>query len=433
MGIRKLQLHTKIMIGLLCGVLLGALANRLGFSAHVSTYVKPFGTLFIRLISMVVVPLVFASLVVGTAGLDDVRKLGRIGIKTLVFYTCTTVIAICGGLLLANLIQPGAGLPEETKVKLAQEGRDQADERTVTAEDKPTLRDVLLDIIPRNPIAALAEGNMLQIIVFALLFGICLTMIPAEQSRPVVGFFDGINAVMIQIVRLVVQLAPYGVFALIADVTANFGTDILLTLLKYAVTVVVGLALHSVVVYSLAIGGLSKLRAGEFFRGIRPAQLIAFSSSSSSATLPVTIECTQRNLGVSRQVSSFVLPLGATINMDGTALYQGVSAIFIAQVYGVDLTIVQQLVIVVTATLASVGTAGTPMAAIVTLAIVLKSTGIPAEGIGLIFGVERLLDMCRTVVNITGDACCAVVVDSTEHEQENASTSPGSSHNAEKK
>jgi len=433
MTIPRLQLHTKIVIGLLCGVLLGAFANRLGYCEYVSTYVKPFGTLFIRLISMVVAPLVFASLVVGAAGLDDVRKLGRIGLKTLIFYTCTTVIAICGGLLLANTIRPGAGLPQETRMKLAQEGREQADERTVAPEDKPTLKDVLLDIIPRNPIAALAEGNMLQIIVFALLFGICLAMIPAEQSRPVTAFFEGVNAAMIQIVRLVVRLAPYGVFALIADVTANFGTDILLTLLKYAVTVVVGLALHSVVVYSLAISGLSKLRVGEFFRGIRPAQLIAFSSSSSSATLPVTIECTQRNLGVSRQVSSFVLPLGATINMDGSALYLGVSAVFIAQVYGMDLTIVQQLTIVLTATLASVGTAGTPMAAIVTLAIVLKSTGIPAEGIGLIFGVERLLDMCRTVVNITGDACCAAVVDSTEDKQQKDSSSPGSNRNAHKK
>ncbi len=420
MRIRRLQLHTRIVIGLLAGVLLGSLANRLGYSEYVSAYIKPFGTLFIRLISMVVVPLVFASLVVGTAGLDDARKLGRIGLKTLVFYTCTTVIAICGGFLLANTIRPGAGLPEDTRAQLAQGGREQADEKAAAAEDKPDLKDVLLDIIPRNPIAALAEGNMLQIIVFALLFGICLTMIPAEQSRPVTGFFDGVNAVMIQIVRLVVRLAPYGVFALIADVTADFGLDMLLVLLKYAVTVVVGLALHMAIVYSLAIRGLSRRSVTEFFKGIRPAQLIAFSSSSSSATLPVTIECTQRNLGVSRQVSSFVLPLGATLNMDGSALYQGVSAVFIAQVYGIDLTITQQLMIVITATLASVGTAGTPMAGIVTLAIVLRSIGVPAEGIGLIFGVERLLDMCRTVVNVTGDACCAAVVDSTENKRQKA-------------
>ena len=410
----RLQLYTKVLIGLLCGVVLGSLANHWGFAGFVFTYVKPFGTLFIRLIGMVVVPLVFASLVVGTASLDDVRKLGRIGAKTLVFYTCTTMLAICIGLLLANTIFPGIGLPEDTKARLEQQGQDEMSARSATFEKKPGLKDVLLDIVPRNPFAAFIDGKMLQIIFFALLFGVCLTLIPARQSQPVTSFFEGINEVMIQIVHLVMRIAPYGVFALISAVIADFGSSVLLILLKYAMTVVVGLILHVVIVYSLAIWALSKSRIADFFKGIRPAQLIAFSSSSSSATLPVTIECTEKNLGVSKQISSFILPLGATINMDGTALYQGVSAVFIAQVYGMDLTIVQQLTIVLTATLASVGTSGTPGAAIVTLAIVLKSIGIPMEGIGLIIGVERLLDMCRSVVNITGDACCAVVVASTE-------------------
>jgi proton glutamate symport protein len=415
MKLPRLQLYTKVLIGLLCGAVFGSLANHYGFAGFIFTYIKPFGTLFVRLIGMVVVPLVFASLVVGTASLDDVRKLGRIGAKTLIFYTCTTVIAICIGLLLANAIRPGVGLSDKMRAQLEQQGQSVASERTVVLETKPSLKDVLLDIVPRNPFAAFVEGKMLQVIFFALLFGICLTLIPARQSQPVTSFLEGVNEVMIQIVHLVMRLAPYGVFALISAVIADFGSSVLLILIKYAATVVVGLTLHTVLVYSVAIWALSKSRISSFFKGIRPAQLIAFSSSSSSATLPVTIECAEENLGVSKQVSSFVLPLGATINMDGTALYQGVSALFIAQVYGMDLSIAQQLTIVMTATLASVGTSGTPGAAIVTLAIVLKSIGIPMEGIGLIIGVERLLDMCRSVVNITGDACCAVVVSSSEN------------------
>jgi len=412
----KIQLYTKILLGMLGGVLVGLAAHRWGGSAYVLTYVKPFGTLFIRLISMIVVPLVFASLVVGTASLDDVRQLGRIGIKTLAFYICTTVIAISGGLLLANVLQPGRGLAPETKTRLLQQSQAKIETHKTTLAEKPTLTDVLLDIVPRNPIRAFIDGNMLQVIFFALLFGICLALIPESEGRAVRDFFGGINAVMIRIVHGVMRLAPYGVFALMSAVIADLGAGILLVLLKYALVVIVGLLLHMALVYSLAIGLLSRLRIRAFFEGIRPAQLIAFSSGSSSATLPVTIECTHKNLGVPGKIASFVLPLGATINMDGTALFQGVSALFISQVYGLDLSFGQQLTVVVTATLASIGTAGTPGAGMVTLAIVLRSIGIPMEGIGLIFGVERLLDMCRTAVNITGDACCAVVVAAKEIE-----------------
>lgn len=412
MTLRRLQLYTKVLIALTVGAVFGVLANRLAFSGVVITYIKPVGTAFVRLISMVVMPLVFASLLVGTTSLKDIRSLGRIGVKTLAFYLCTTAIAISIGLLIANGLRPGVGLPDDVKTELIDEaaGRQSVE----AARQKPSLKDTLLNIVPTNPIRAFVDGQMLQIIFFALLMGICLTLIPAERSGPVVRFFEGVNDVMVQMVHIIMKLAPYGVFALIAAVVADFGLEILLLLLKYCVAVVIGLLVHVVLVYSSAIRVFSSVRARRFFRGIRPAQLIAFSSGSSSATLPVTIECTSQTLGVSRYICSFTLPLGATINMDGTALYQGVSTVFLAQLYGMDLNLGQQLTIVLTATLASIGTAGTPGAGIVTLAVVLQSIGLPLEGIGIIMGVERILDMCRSAVNITGDAACAVVVASTE-------------------
>jgi proton glutamate symport protein len=413
MKLPRLPLYTKILIGMLAGVVFGILANRLGFSDFISDYIKPIGSAFIRLISMVVVPLVFASLLVGTTSLNDIKKLGRIGVKTLVYYLFTTVIAISIGLLLANTLRPGAGLSEEARTKLIQSGREESG-RIPADLKKPTITEIILNIIPTNPFKAFVEGKMLQIIFLALMGGICLSLISSERSRPVINFFEGINDVVIQMVHIIMRLAPYGVFALISAVTADFGLGILLILLKYSLVVVVGLILHVTIVYSLAIKIFSKQKIGAFFRGIRPAQLIAFSSASSSATLPVTMECTERDLGVSKEICSFALPLGATINMDGTALYQGVSTVFITQVYGWGLTPVQQLTIVLTALLASIGTAGTPAAGVMTLAIVLKSIGVPLEGIAIILGVERILDMCRSVVNVTGDASCAVVVASTE-------------------
>ncbi len=406
-----LQLYTKILIGLAAGVLFGVLAGAVGWSGFVSDWIRPVGTAFVRLIGMVVVPLVFASLLIGVAGLDDVRKLGRIGAKTVVYYLCTTAVAISIGLLLANTFKPGMGLDPEVREQLRSNATVSQPE---SSGEKPAIKDVLLDIIPTNPIRAFVEGRMLQIIFFALFAGVCLTLIPPERSRPVVTFFEGVNDLIVKMVHIIMWLAPYGVFALIAAVVADFGLDILLALLKYSVVTVVGLVLHMVIIYSVTVRLLGRMKPGQFFRAIRPAQLIAFSTSSSSATLPVTMECVEENLGVPRDVSSFVLPLGATINMDGSALYQGVSALFLAQMYNMDLGLRQQLAIVVTATLASIGTAGTPGAGIITLAIVLKSVGIPLEGIGLIWGVERILDMCRSTVNITGDASCAVVVSAGE-------------------
>ncbi|MBN1805887.1 MAG: dicarboxylate/amino acid:cation symporter [Sedimentisphaerales bacterium] len=414
MKLPKLQLYTRVLIGLLVGVLFGVLADQWGFSDFVLGYIKPIGTAFIRLISMVVIPLVFASLLVGTSSLNDIGKLGRIGVKTVVYFFFTTVIAVCIGLLLANTLKPGAGLSQDTRAELTQA----VSLESVAPFDKdiknPTITDILLNIIPTNPVKAFVDEKMLQIIFFALMAGICLNLIPAERSRPVINFFEGVNDLIIKMVGIIMKLAPYGVFALISSVVVDFGLNILLVLIKYALIVIIGLVLHVVVVYSLAVKIFSKQKVRTFFRGIRPAQLIAFGTASSSATLPVTMECTEKRFGVSKQIASFVLPLGATINMDGTALYQGVSTVFIAQVYGLDLTMAQQLIIVLTAVLASVGTAGTPAAGVITLAIVLKSIGVPLEGIALIMGVERILDMCRSVVNVTGDASCAVVVASSE-------------------
>jgi proton glutamate symport protein len=255
---------------------------------------------------------------------------------------------------------------------------------------------------------------MLQIIFFAVLTGICLTLIPTDRSQPVIAFFQGVDAAIVQMVRLIMELAPYAVFALIAGVVADFGLGILLNLLRYCAVVLLGLVIQMLVIYGAALKAFTRMGVRRFFRGFRPAQLMAFCSSSSNATLPVTMECTEKNLGVPAHICSFTLPLGATINMNGTALYQGVAAAFLAQIYGMDLSFTQQLTVVLTATLAAVGTAGIPGAGIVMLAIVLGSVGVPLQGIGIIMGVDRFLDMCRTVVNITGDAVCAVVVASTE-------------------
>lgn len=417
MRLSKIPLYTKILLGLVIGAVVGAVANQFEQAAFFSSYIKPFGTAFIRLISMVVVPLVFASLLVGTGALSDIRRLGRMGIKTFVYYLFTTVIAIIIGLILANLIQPGRGLPEATKEQLLANYRAEAATKIEQALKKPSVTDVLLDIIPTNPARAFAEAEMLQVIFFALALGVVLTMLPQEKTCPVLAFFDGVNEAMLKLVMLIMEIAPYGVLALIATMIAEFGLGILGTLAKYSVVVVVGLIIHAGIIYPMLLKIFTRLPIRKFYRGIRPAQLIAFSSSSSSATLPVTIECVEQNLGVSKTVAGFVLPLGATINMDGTALYQGVAAVFIAQVFGIELSLAQQAMIVLTATLASIGAAGVPGVGMITLALVLKTIGVPLEGIALILGVDRLLDMCRTVVNVTGDASCASVVAATEGEE----------------
>lgn len=415
-----MALHWKIVIGLIAGALFGGIANAAGWTelvAITTTYVKPVGTLFIRLITMIAAPLVLASLVVGASSISDPKKLGRIGVKTVALYLFTTAAAISIGLVLAGLIRPGSGLPASASERLLASYGEQADARVEGAADVSFV-DTILALVPTNPFEALASGNMLQIVVFALIVGIALSLIAAEKAEPVIRFFDGITEVLIKIVDLVMKMAPYGVFALIAAVTADFGFTILSTLSWYALTVVAGLTIHLFVVYGVLLriftGARMPLR--RFYRALGNVQLLGFSSSSSAATLPLNMETVREKLGVSERVTSFVLPLGATMNMDGTALYQGVAAVFIAQVYGLPLTWMDQLTVVLTATMASIGTAAVPGAGLVMLVIVLSSIGVPLEGIALILGIDRLLDMCRTVVNVTGDAAVAVLVADSENE-----------------
>ena len=407
---RETKLHTKILIAMLLGIPLGLI---LGPRAEM---IRPVGTLFVRLIRMIVVPLVFASLFVGTASLGDIRKLGRIGLKTMGYYLCTTALAIVIGLLLANIVGPGRSIDEATREGLMESYGAEAGEKIEIVMEEPGVIDTLIGIVPKNPIEALAEGNLLQVIFFALLFGIAVTLIPGGKGKPLIEFFEAVNEAMIRIVHIVMKMAPLGVLALITAVVGQFGTDILLSLLNYSILVVVGLAAHVIFIYSMAVRLFTGMSPLEFFRGIRPAQLIAFSTSSSSATLPVTMECAEDNLGVSNEVASFVLPLGATVNMDGTAMYQGIAAVFIAQVYGIGLTVGDQLTIVLMATLSSIGAAGVPGVGIFTLAMVLEQVGVPIEGIALILGVDRVLDMMRTVVNVSGDASAAVIVANSEGE-----------------
>jgi len=406
----RLKLHTQILLGLVLGVVAGLIV---GPSIAV---IRPIGDAFIKLITMIVVPLVFASILVGVASLGDLAKLGRIGIKTIAYYLTTTSIAITIGLVLANLFRPGSRLDPSIKDRLLADFSSAAEVNIERAAAPPSVVDTLLDIIPTNPIASLAEASMLQIIFFAIVFGIALTYLDKSKTEPVLRFMEAVNEAMIQLVHLVMKIAPFGVFALIAAIIGQYGLGILRTLVVYSVVVVAGLAIHGTVVYPAAVKLFAGMNPIHFFKGIAPAQLVAFSTSSSNATLPVTMECAEENLGVSEEVSAFVLPLGATINMDGTALYQGVATIFIAQVYGLDLTLTQQLMVVLTATLASVGAAGVPGVGMITLALVLKTVGVPVEGIALILGVDRILDMCRTAVNITGDSSCAVVVAASEGE-----------------
>jgi Na+/H+-dicarboxylate symporter len=373
---------------------------------------------------MIAVPLVLASLIVGVSNLGDVTKLSRMGGKTIVLYLVTTVIAITIGLVCVNLIKPGKKLPESTREELMAVYSQDVDTREGAAEQLKESGPLqpLVDIVPENIFVSLADnGSMLQVVFVALIVGVALLYIPKEKGITVVRFFDGLNDIIIKIVEFIMVLAPYGVFALLASLIVELGgsnpdkaLDILMALLWYAVTVLIGLVLMLAIVYPLILKIFTKVKYSHFFKAIRPAQLLAFSTSSSAATLPVTMERVEKELGVSEEVSSFVLPLGATINMDGTSLYQGVAAVFIAQALGLGLSIGQQLMIVFTALLASIGTAAVPSAGLVMLVIVLQAIGVPTAGLALILAPDRILDMCRTVVNITGDATVATVVASTE-------------------
>ncbi|HOJ26986.1 MAG TPA: dicarboxylate/amino acid:cation symporter [Candidatus Saccharicenans sp.] len=404
---KKVPLHMKIFIGLFLGIVVGLI---FGPKARSIEFI---GTIFIRLITMLVVPLIFFSLSLGTASLGDIKKLGRIGLKTIIYFTLTTAIAIVIGLVAANLLKPGTGLNEQVKQDLLKNYQQSAENQTSIIEQKPSLISVLVNIVPTNPIKAMAEGEMLQVIFIALLFGICLTLINSEKSRQLLQLFDGANEAILQAINLVMKFAPYGVLALLASIIGQFGAGILLTLLKYILVVILGLSVHAIVVDGLLVRYLGKMKPAQFFKHTTDAMLIAFSTSSSNATIPVALECMDK-LKVKREYSSFVIPLGATINMDGTALYQGVAAVFIAQIYGINLTLGAQATIVLMALLASIGTAGVPGAGMIMLAMVLKQVNIPLEGVALILGVDRIIDMCRTTVNMIGNMAASIFIHSSE-------------------
>ena len=406
--LRRTSIPTQIFAGLILGAVAGVI---FGPDAEV---IRPVGTAFIRLIKMVVIPLIFASLLIGVASLG-VNRLGRIGAKTLAFYIAYYVSAVALGLFLANGLRPGSNLPESVQAKLKASYGQTVDMEASRAVERPGIADTLINIIPDNPAASFAGFNMLQVIFFSIFMGVVISLLSKAKMKPVISFFEAINDIMIRIVEIVIKVAPYAVFALIAAVVGTFGVDILMSLVRYCAVVIGGLAILAFT-YPAVVWLFTKYPYFKFWKGITQAQLIAFSTCSSSATLPVTMECAEDNIGVSRQISSFVLPLGATINMNGTALYQGVTAIFIAQVYGMNLGIGDQLAIILAATLASIGAAGAPGMGVIMLVVVLQQVGIPLEGIALILGVERILDMSRTVINITGDVAAATVIAHSEKE-----------------
>jgi proton glutamate symport protein len=416
-----MQLYNKILLGLGAGMVVGLAANllELAWLQSALNFIEPVGTAFIRLITMIVIPLVVASLLLGTSSLGDLRKLGRIGGKTVAFYLGTTAIAVSIGLLLSNIVLPGSRIDAGTRDQLAAEYAGEAAGRVALAAERPGIRDVLLGMIPSNPIRSAADGELLPLIVFTIIFGAALTLIAEERRRAVLGFFQGVNDAVMVIIDWVMKLAPYAVFALIAVVVSRFGIDVLRSLLVYALTVTAGLLLHAFGTYAILVRVLAKLNPLVFYRRIAEAPLVAFSTSSSNATLPVTMETAEEKLGISNEVASFVLPLGATINMDGTAMYQAIAVMFIAQIYAVPMGVAEQLTIVLTATLASIGAAGVPSAGIIILVLVLQSVGLgeqAAAGIALILGVDRILDMIRTAVNVTGDLTAASFVARSEGE-----------------
>jgi Na+/H+-dicarboxylate symporter len=424
---KKIPLHTQIITGLVLGLIFGLVVIKTSIpNSFTLDYIKPIGTIFINSLKMIAVPLVLASLIVGVSNLGDISKLSRIGGKTIATYLITTVLAVSIGLILVNIFQPGKSLPLETRENLMKMYEGDAGSKVGQAEQlqQQSPLQPIVDIVPENIFKATADNSaMLQVVFFAILVGVALLQIPKSKANPVIAFFDGFNDVIIQIVNYIMMIAPLGVFALMASLIVEIAGDnpdsalqLLLALLKYSLVVLGGLFIMTLAVYPLILKAFTKVKYRDFFKAIRPAQLLAFSTSSSSATLPVTMKQVEEELGVSEEVSSFVLPLGATVNMDGTSLYQGVAAVFIAQALGMDLTITQQLMIVLTATLASIGSAGVPGAGLIMLIIVLESIGVPAAGIALIIAPDRILDMFRTVVNVTGDAVVCTIVASTEGE-----------------
>jgi len=411
---KKIALHWQIIIGMVLGVVVGLLMTKFeGGEKIVQDWVKPFGEIFINSLKLIAVPLILASLIKGVSDLKDISKLSKMGGKTIGLYLITTVVAVSIGLVLVNIIKPGNSISEQTRSELVENYTNDTvkyKEEANKQKDTGPLQ-ALVNIVPDNIFGAASENkNMLQIIFFAIFFGIGLILIPEKKSKPVKNFFDGFNEVILKMIDLIMLAAPYGVFALLAAlVVESPSVDLFKALIWYAFTVVLGL-LIMIVFYNLIVWVVTKKNPSTFLKGISPAQLLAFSTSSSAATLPVTMERVTEHLGVDEEVSSFVLPIGATINMDGTSLYQAVAAVFIAQAFGMDLSLGAQLGIIVTATLASIGSAAVPGAGMVMLVIVLGQAGIPEAGLALIFAIDRPLDMLRTTVNVTGDASVSMLV-----------------------
>jgi len=420
----KMQLHWQIIIGLLLGLVFGIISTFAGWGQFTTDWIAPFGTIFIRLLKFIAVPLVLTSLITGVASLSDLKKLSRIGGKTISIYVVTTVIAVTIGLVTVNLLQPGNKVPYEMQEKLQKTYETDASSRTDTAQEVKERGPLQLfvDMVPSNFFEAASNNrNMLQVVFISMLIGIGLVQIPKKRSKPVLDIFEGLNDVIIKLVDIIMLIAPLGVFSLIAQtINKVAGNDpqqvaeLLGALGFYMLAVIIGLIIHMSITYTALLKLYVKMPLKTFFTGIGPAQLLAFSTSSSGATLPVTMERCEDELGVSEEVSSFVLPLGATINMDGTALYQAVAAVFISQAIGLDLSLLDQLTIVVTTVLASIGTAAVPGAGIIMLVIILEAIGVPSTGIALILGVDRILDMLRTVINVSGDATIAITIASSE-------------------
>lgn len=418
------KLHWQIILGLVLGIAYGVVAAANGWGRFTSDWISPFGTIFINALQLIAVPLVLSSLITGVASLSDLKKLSRIGSKTIFIYIGTTALAVTIGLLIVNILEPGKRVPEQVRMELQEQFSADVGEREAAAQaakERGPLQ-ILVDMVPENFFSSASSNrNMLQVVLVSIIIGIGLIQLSPEKSKPMLDLFESLNQVVIRLVDLIMLMAPLGVFALIARTITGMAGDNLQQVLDllgalgfYFLAVTLGLAIQTFVTYPVLLKLFSKLPLGTFFSGMAPVQLVAFSTSSSGATLPLTMERCEEKLGVSEEVSSFVLPLGATINMDGTALYQAVAAVFIAQTVGMSIGLEGQLTIVLTAVLASIGTAAVPGAGIIMLVIILQAVGVPSAGIALILGVDRLLDMMRTATNVTGDATVATIVASSE-------------------
>ena len=422
-----MALHSKIILGLLIGLVFGIISVFIGLNDFVSDWIMPFGTIFVKMLKLVAVPLILVSLISGISNLRDTSKLSRIGGKTFGIYILTTISAIIIALFLANTLQPGEYFPDEKTAELKEKYASDANMKITIAEnvkDSGPLQ-MMIDVVPDNFFYSASNNrNMLQIIFFSILFGVGLVLSSPKKSAPVKKAFDGLNEIIIKIVEIIMEYAPIGVFALLAGLIVDLAGDdpnnlitTLKPLLYYAITVLVGLAFMIFIFYPIIIYSFTGISFFNFLKAIFPAQMLAFSTSSSAATLPLTMKRVEKNLNVSEEVTSFVCPLGATINMDGTSIHQAISAVFIAQAFGQDLTLTDQIVIVITATLSSIGAAAVPGAGLIMLVIVLGAIGIDPQGLALIIAIDRPLDMCRTMVNVTGDATVASLVASSEGEK----------------